>query len=335
MSSQRCAGEGASATVELIDAPHASCLDAAPPSLAVLDDPDVNARMSVDSGRRESREIVVIQKCYGDHGPVKWARAADGSRLYRVPLADGPDAILSQADVDAMVAGMQDDDRERAKAIEIGINARQMALLDANPSPFAKRQAQSLRRAIRTSRRAHWTACCSTARITPSHARPRVSHGQSARHHRSTSDGGRDDGGDDHPDHPEAATRAVGAPPPPSGTDPSQYQRALDIIRRELWYGPRRTRDIEQALGDEGISERTANRARRNLRVVAIRAGFGPNGAWLMALPAPATDWLPGVVPTPSQYGETREEHAARHRERVRSALRKYGRPAALVGGVR
>ncbi len=151
--------------------------------------------------------------------------------------------------------------------------------------------------------------------------RARRPSGRTASHRSATT--ARDDGDAD-PAHPEAATRAAGVQDP-VGAWPART-RAIEILRRELWSGPRPTRVVEAILAEECLSERTLNRARSCLRVISERCGFGPDGAWWISLPAAGSDVLEDfagryIVRTPSLYGETQEEHAGRHRERVRIAL--------------
>ncbi len=128
-----------------------------------------------------------------------------------------------------------------------------------------------------------------------------------------------------------SAFAATGAEPGSSVV----YERCLALALRELWDGPRRTLEIEELAAGAGISERTLNRVRRDLRVIAERCRFGPGGVWWLSLPAAGSDVLEDFagryfVRTPSLYGETLEQHASRHRERVRTALGRSRRESDL-----
>jgi hypothetical protein len=61
-------------------------------------------------------------------------------------------------------------------------------------------------------------------------------------------------------------------------------QEAEDFLREQLADGPRRTKDVEAAAREQGISVRTLKRARKRLGVVADQRPTGKQGAtewWL------------------------------------------------------
>jgi hypothetical protein len=126
---------------------------------------------------------------------------------------------------------------------------------------------------------------------------------------------------DDRPDDPDAAARAVGsAGSHLAGLRP--YAIALAVVRRELAQGPRPALEVEAAARRAGASPRTVDKARADLGVVSHRTGFGPGSVCYMSLPyAPHEDLVtfvgPKFVRTPSRRGETQNDQAAHHLERV------------------
>ena len=61
--------------------------------------------------------------------------------------------------------------------------------------------------------------------------------------------------------------------------------------------GPRREREVREAILQAGYAFHSYHRARRALHVQSIRCGFGPGGYWELALPGKTARSLPGVPP--------------------------------------
>ena len=63
-------------------------------------------------------------------------------------------------------------------------------------------------------------------------------------------------------------------------------KEAVDHVRKFLSTAPRRSSDLEASAAEAGISERTLNRARKKLKIVAIQRADG----WYVGLPGAPTD---------------------------------------------
>lgn len=72
----------------------------------------------------------------------------------------------------------------------------------------------------------------------------------------------------------------------PSGEERTARVEASEILREELAGGlPISAKLVARAAKEAGISDRTLERAKRDLGVVAEREGFGPDGEWVWRLP--------------------------------------------------
>ena len=71
--------------------------------------------------------------------------------------------------------------------------------------------------------------------------------------------------------------------------------QAKTFLLEELADGPRPAKEIQRTARDAGIADRTLKRARHVLAVESYRAGFGPGGTWMLALPKGA-NYLPKIA---------------------------------------
>ena len=67
----------------------------------------------------------------------------------------------------------------------------------------------------------------------------------------------------------------------------SPLESAKGFLKGILAEGPKESALVERLAREQGISERTLNRARTALGVVAYKQGLGDEGRWLMKLPPP------------------------------------------------
>jgi hypothetical protein len=66
---------------------------------------------------------------------------------------------------------------------------------------------------------------------------------------------------------------------------PRQLQQAVEFLRRMLGQGPLPSQQVWEQARKAGYSKRTFDRARKVLRVQAIRSGYGGKGWWVLRLP--------------------------------------------------
>jgi len=73
----------------------------------------------------------------------------------------------------------------------------------------------------------------------------------------------------------------------------SELTSAADVLRDLLRDGPMPVDTIKQDLARAGVSWRTAERAKAQLRIVSRKEGFGKDGKWIWSLPAAVSQPAP------------------------------------------
>jgi hypothetical protein len=67
--------------------------------------------------------------------------------------------------------------------------------------------------------------------------------------------------------------------------------RAQELLRRVLANGPKPACNVEALAKAMEISQRSLQRARRELGVLTSKTGFGSKGRWLLRLPRAGIQW--------------------------------------------
>jgi hypothetical protein len=75
---------------------------------------------------------------------------------------------------------------------------------------------------------------------------------------------------------------------PKDDEERGMLQTAQEVLRTILSNGPRAAKDVRREARSAGIADRTLDRAKAALGVKATLIGFGRDGEWRWALPAPA-----------------------------------------------
>jgi putative DNA primase/helicase len=92
----------------------------------------------------------------------------------------------------------------------------------------------------------------------------------------------------------------------PSADERTERDEAADFLRAELATGPRPVREVRKAARESGISDRTLDRAKAAVGVVAHRVGGAASaGHWEWSLSAPAVS-APPLYPPGGALSETR-----------------------------
>jgi hypothetical protein len=89
--------------------------------------------------------------------------------------------------------------------------------------------------------------------------------------------------------------------------DRSAREEASEWLLHELAEGPKPARDLKRAARDDGVSERTLDRAKTTLGVTHQRHGFGAGGTVVWQLPASHTRHDPSILASPAKHQERGE----------------------------
>ena len=86
--------------------------------------------------------------------------------------------------------------------------------------------------------------------------------------------------------------------------DDAQADRdeAVEFLQAELEDGPQPAHEIAQAAGRAGVGPGSLKRAKRELRAVSKREGFGDKGCWMWSLPDAVKEDRPKGTPPTSLY---------------------------------
>jgi putative DNA primase/helicase len=95
---------------------------------------------------------------------------------------------------------------------------------------------------------------------------------------------------------------------------PKKLQQAVEFLRRMLVQGPLPSQQAWEEARKAGYSKRTFDRARKVLRVQAIRSGYGGKGWWVLRLPPAKTHPSPEAVDIECSPRITHRASAQGHR---------------------